>query len=61
MLIIAEKDQPGRTIVVSSAVFHGDYSDDIATQALTGDVLAIGVEEIDPSAWFFILGASEKR
>ncbi len=52
--VLAEKDKPGRTVVLSSAVFHGDHEDDHATKLLTGAILATGVKSVDETAWFFI-------
>lgn len=39
--VLAEKDGPGRTIVVSSAVFYS---------GMPADILASGVKQIDPTA-----------
>lgn len=49
-----EADKPGRTIVVSSAIFYEAFPGDTAVHLLTGSLMAWTVKGVNPTAWCFI-------
>lgn len=55
-LVLAQRDSPKRTVVVSSNVFH-ETLERPQDGAMTGSLLASAVKSVDPDAWFYLYSA----